>query len=472
VNVAAARSSLGQMPGPRPPGPAQRILHVDMDAFYASVEVLDDSALAGKPVIVGGTDRRGVVASCSYEARAFGVRSAMPTAQARRRCPHAVFLPGRHARYAEISTQIHAVFERYTPLVEGISLDEAFLDVTGSERLFGPAVTIAARIRGQIATELHLACSVGVAPVKFLAKLASEAAKPRATGNGIDPGAGVVVVEPGEELRFLHPLPIESLCGVGPATGARLHRLGITTIGELAAVPSGALEAALGQAHGSQLARLARGIDDRHVEPNRELKSVSHEETYPVDLYAPDDLERELLRMAEAVAARTRRARLLGRTVTVKVRFGDYVTRTRSRTFRAGVCDGRSIAETAHDLLDGVDLYTGVRLLGVGLSNLVSHDERDPTLWEQMRFGLDDGQNPEIPGPLAPGHVEPSAAPRSDATRAADAVRARYGEAAVGPAARLISGESGGLRASSSPWGPNRVAGHTEDPEQTAGAGA
>ena len=306
MNGAAARSSLGQTPGARPAGPAQRILHVDMDAFYASVEVLDDPALAGKPVIVGGTDRRGVVASCSYEARAFGVRSAMPTAQARRRCPHAVFLPGRHARYAEVSTQIHGVFERYTPLVEGISLDEAFLDVTGSERLFGPAVTIAARIRSQIATELHLACSVGVAPVKFLAKLASEAAKPRATGNGIDPGAGVVVVEPGDELRFLHPLPIESLWGVGPATGARLHRLGITTIGELAAVPSGALEAALGQAHGSQLARLARGVDDRHVEPNRELKSVSHEETYPVDLYAPDDLKRELLRMAEAVAARTR----------------------------------------------------------------------------------------------------------------------------------------------------------------------
>ena len=346
------------------------ILHVDMDAFYASVESLDDPALAGRPLIVGGTGRRGVVASCSYEARAYGVRSAMPSGRARRLCPHAVFVSGHFDRYAEVSRQIHGIFHEYTPLVEGISLDEAFLDVTGSIRLFGPGPEIAAAIRTRMISELGLPCSVGVAPLKFLAKLGSEAAKPKADLRGTIPGEGVVVVRLGEELDFLHPLPIEALWGVGPATATRLRRLGMATIRDLAGVSSTVLEGAVGKASGAHLARLAWAIDDREVEPDREMKSVSHEETYPVDCYNESALHVEVVRMSDAVATRLRRAGIAGRTVTLKVRYGDFTTLTRSRTAPAGLADGPAIAGLALALLGEVDLSAGVRLLGVGVSNL------------------------------------------------------------------------------------------------------
>ncbi|MDP9389105.1 MAG: DNA polymerase IV, partial [Actinomycetota bacterium] len=206
-----------------------------MDAFYAAVEVRRDPTLAGRPVIVGGTGERGVVASCSYEARAYGVASAMPTAQARRLCPHAVFVHGEMARYVEYSRRIHEVFASFTPLVEGIALDEAFLDVAGARRLFGPAPEVARAVRARIADELGLGCSVGVAATKLVAKLASERAKPRATPRGPRPGTGVVVVRPGDEVAFLHPLPVSALWGVGPATEERLRRRGVATVGDLAA---------------------------------------------------------------------------------------------------------------------------------------------------------------------------------------------------------------------------------------------
>jgi DNA polymerase-4 len=409
-----------------PPDQATRtILHVDMDAFYAAVEVLDRPELAGQPVIVGGTGRRGVVASCSYEARAYGVRSAMPSLRARQLCPHAVFLAGRFQRYAEVSQRIHAVFLEFTPLVEGISLDEAFLDVTGAERLFGPAPEMAATIRARIGREVGLSCSVGVAPAKFLAKLASEAAKPQAGAAGPVPGPGVVVIRPGEELPFLHPLPIEALSGVGPATATRLRSLGVSTVGDLAEIPPDVLEAAVGRAHGRQLAQLARGVDDRPVEPDRAVKSVSHEETYAVDLYDRDELRQEIVKMADSVASRLRRAGLAGRTVTLKVRAADFTTRTRSRSGPERLSDAPTIAARAVALLDAEDLSPGVRLLGVGVSNLTEINA-EPA--HQMRLDLD--EHPEG------GHASGDRSWR-DASRAVDAIRGRYGDDSVGPATLL-----------------------------------
>jgi DNA polymerase-4 len=426
-----------------------------MDAFYAAVELLDDPALADRPVVVGGTGRRGVVASCSYEARAYGVRSAMPSARARQLCPHAVFLPGRFARYAEVSRSIHAVFEDYTPLVEGISLDEAFLDVSGSERMFGPAAEIAISIRSRIRSELGLPCSVGVAGVKFLAKLASEAAKPRADLRGVVGGPGVVVIQPGQELDFLRPLPIEALWGVGPATAARLKRLGVTTVGELMGVPENVLQGAVGRAHGAHLAQLARGVDDRDVEPNREVKSVSHEETYAVDLHDLDQLGGEVVRMADSVATRMRRAGLVGRTVNLKVRYGDFVTRTRSQTVAFPLAEGPAIASVGLSLLHGMDVAAGVRLLGVGVSNLAAGDAATA---EQLHLDL--GAN----GVEPPNQFREASQPREasqvpvtgwrSAAGAVEEVRTRFGDDAVGPASLLRAGTLRIKRPGDTQWGP------------------
>ena len=408
------------------------ILHVDMDAFYASVEVLLDPSLAGKPIIVGGAGDRGVVASCSYEARAYGIHSAMPSTRARRLCPHAVFLSGRHDLYAEYSRRIHDVFSEFTPLVEGIALDEAFLDVSGAHRLFGSGEQIAHAIRDRVRAEVHLECSVGVATIKLLAKLASKAAKPKATFKGRAPGAGVVVVEPGRELAFLHPLPVESLWGVGPATATRLRRFGVTTIGDLAAVPVASLVGALGDALGRHLHELSHGRDPRPVEPDREVKSISHEETYAHDFVEHPPLRNEAVRMADAVAARLRKARLAGRTVTVKVRFHDFSTITRSHSLPAAVDSGPVIARAAVALLDQVDVTPGVRLLGVGVSNLVEDGAR--------QLSLED--------------VGDEAA-WTDASRAVDAIRSRFGADAVGPAALARDGQLRVKREGDTQWGPD-----------------
>lgn len=425
---------------PRPPGASEAtILHVDMDAFFAAVELLRRPDLVGRPVVVGGTGDRGVVAAASYEARAFGIHSAMPAAQARRRCPHAVFLPGDHAHYAEVSRRVMELFRAVTPLVEPISLDEAFLDVSGARRLLGPAPEIAARLRRDVLEAEGLHCGVGVAPVKFLAKLASQAAKPRATRQGVRPGAGVVVVAPGEELAFLHPLPIQALWGVGPVTHARLQRLGVRTVGDLAALTPDVAATALGRSQGAHLHALAHGIDPRVVQPDQGAKSVGHEETFARDHHRHESLRVELLRLADAVATRLRRGGRAGRTITLKVRFGDFRTITRSVTLASATDSARQIDRAGRGLLSDVDPTPGVRLLGVSVSGL---DDGD--VGEQL--SLDDlGSDPP--------------ADWTAAEAAVDAIRARFGARAVGPAS--LTGAEGLriARSGAQQWGPTEPVG-------------
>ncbi len=409
------------------------ILHVDMDAFYASVEVRQDPTLAGRPLIVGGSGARGVVASCSYEARAYGIHSAMPSTRARRLCPEAIFLPGRYDLYQECSRQLHEVLHRYTPLMEAISLDEAFLDVTGARRLFGTGVEIAWSIRRRIHDDLALASSVGVATSKLVAKLASKAAKPTASFTGTVPGPGVTVVEPGGELAFLHPLPVGALWGVGPATRRRLGRFGVATVGDLAAMPVESLVAALGPAMGRHLHALAWAADTRPVEPEQEAKSVSHEETYRRDHHDHESLHREVVRLADAVASRLREAGRAGTTVVLKVRFGDFRTITRSRTVPVPVDAGPALAKVALALLYEVDPSPGVRLLGVSVSNLVAR--------AAMQLTLDD----------AAGEADRHA---DDVARAVEEVRRRFGAAAVGPASLLGPGGLARKRRGDQQWGP------------------
>ena len=428
---------------PAAEAPDPTILHVDMDAFYAAVEVRRRPELRGRPVVVGSDGPRGVVAAASYEARAHGVHSAMPGMRARRLCPHAVFLPGDHAHYAEVSARVMAVFRSATPLVEPISLDEAFLDVGGARRLLGPAEVIAHRIRAQVLDQEGLTCSVGVARVKFLAKLASEAAKPRASPQGPRPGAGVVVVEPRRERDFLHPMPVQALWGVGPATLAKLARLGNATVGQLAETPEPALVAALGRAGGLHLHALANVVDPRSVVPDQSLKSVGHEETFARDVVSLDRLGVELLRMTDAVATRLRAGRTAGRTVSIKVRFGDFRTVTRSSTLAAPTDATHQIAAVARGLLAEVDVVAGVRLLGVSVSQLSDAATR------QLSF--DDVIDPGEPA----GRVRAAGSGHHARVEAVvDEVRARFGARAVGPASLVGADGLRIARRGGQQWGP------------------
>ncbi|HKA85812.1 MAG TPA: DNA polymerase IV [Acidimicrobiales bacterium] len=424
----------GAVPGPRGPGTGRTILHVDMDAFFVSVELLRRPELRGRPVVVGGTGSRGVVAAASYEARAYGVFSAMPSARARRLCPHAVFLPGDHAHYGSVSERVMRIFRSFTPLVEPISLDEAFLDVTGARRSQGDGATVAHRIRGEVLEQEGLTCSVGVAPSKMLAKLASEAAKPRASVDGPLPGEGVHVIARGGELAFLRPLPARALWGVGPATLARLARLGVRTVGDIADLPEDTLVATLGTAHGRHLAQLARGVDPRPVEPDQQLKSVGHEETFAHDHHEHETLSREAVRMADGVAWRLRRAGLTGRTVTLKLRFADFQTITRSSTLPTSVDDGPAVARAALALLSGVDPTPGVRLLGVSVSGLVTGAA------QQLSF------EDVAAGARSSWH---------EASGAVDAIRERFGDRAIGPASAVDEGGLRVARRGDQQWGPD-----------------
>lgn len=343
-------------------GRVRQILHIDMDAFFASVEQLDNPAYRGRPVLVGGTARRGVVAAASYEARPSGARSAMPMAEALRRCPDAIVVPPRMARYAEVSRGVFDIFHRYTPLVEGLSLDEAFLDVTASQSLFGDGVTIAREIKAAIKREIGLTASSGVAPCKFVAKVASDLQKPD----------GLVVVEPEGVVAFLAPLKLERMWGVGPRAAERLHGAGFATIGDLASAPLARLEALLGGAQAAHVQALAQGIDPRPVEPGRPAKSVGAEETFDDDIVDRRALEVRLLDLSGRVAQRLLRAGVSGHCVVLKVKYANFTLISRRTTLPEPVVDTDSIYGAARSLLDRIPLAgRAVRLVGVSVTQLV-----------------------------------------------------------------------------------------------------
>jgi len=345
--------------------PATAILHADMDAFYASVEQRDDPTLRGRPVAVGGASARGVVAAASYEARRFGVRSAMPMVRARRMCPDLVVVAGRFDVYRDVSRAVMAVFRDFTPLVEPLSLDEAFLDVSGAVGLFGSPIEIAQQVRTRVREEVDLAVSIGVAPNKFLAKLCSGKAKPD----------GVLHLAPDQVTAFLRPLPVSDLWGAGPRTVERLDDFGLHTVADIADSDVGLLMRLLGKDRGRQLHQLAHGRDLRQVVAHEGAKSVSAETTFEVDVDDPEELQRVILRLATKVAARLRRAELSGRTVTLKVRFANFKTITRSQTVDIPTNATREIVAIAVDLLDRLRLErVRVRLVGVGVGNLADGD--------------------------------------------------------------------------------------------------
>ncbi|HLM73022.1 MAG TPA: DNA polymerase IV [Polyangiaceae bacterium] len=339
----------------------RQILHVDMDAFFASVEQLDNPSLRGKPVLVGGTSRRGVVAAASYEARPFGARSAMPMAHALRLCPNAVVVLPRHDRYAEISRRVFEIFQRFTPLVEGLSLDEAFLDVTASRSLFGDGASIARRIKDTVKSEMDLTASAGVAPNKFAAKVASDLQKPD----------GLVVVPPLAVAEFLAPLPLERMWGVGPKASERLRKAGLSTIGDLANASLDRLESLLGNAMAAHVRGLARGIDDRPVEPGRPAKSVGAEETFETDIRDRRILERKLLELSSRVARRLLKAGIAAEVVVVKLKYADFTLQSRRTKLRDKTVDTDSIYSTAKSLLDRFPLSgRAARLIGVAVADL------------------------------------------------------------------------------------------------------
>ena len=404
-----------------------------MDAFFVSVELRRRPDLVGQPVVVGGTGPRGVVAAASYEARRYGVFSALPSVVARRRCPHAVFLPGSYDLYSEVSRQVHEIFQRYTPLIEPLSLDEAFLDVSGATRLFGEGTQIAARIRADVRDELGLDCSVGVAPNKFLAKLASVEAKPTATPDRVLPGPGVVEVLPERILEFLHPLPVSKLWGVGPKTLEKLDRIGVRTVGDLAALDEPTVINSLGRGTGAHLLALANGLDDRPVEVSREAKSIGHEETFARDTYLVSEMRTHLVRLADAVASRLRAAGVGARTLTLKVRYTDgFHTITRSTTAAEPIDQADAIVELLQPLLDTIDPSPGIRLVGVSGSNLA------PAFHQLTLAEAAD----EVPDHGA----------KSDAL---DRIRSRFGADAIGPASAITGGKVRNVKRGGQQWGPD-----------------
>ncbi len=404
-----------------------------MDAFYVSVELARRPELRGLPVVVGGTAGRGVVSAASYEARRFGVHSAMSSAIARRMCPEAIFLPPDMSRYLEVSHQLHEIFETFTPLVEQISVDEAFMDVSGARSLLGSAQDIAWALRARVKEETDLSCSVGIAPNKFLAKLASEHAKPRATPNAVEPGHQVFEVVPGKELAFLHPLRVGALWGVGPATLAKLEALSIRTVGDLAALDVGIICAAVGEAHGRHLYALAHAADDRDVVPERNAKSIGHEETFAADLTTHEELRVQLVRLCDAVARRTRASGVAAGTLMLKVKFSSFESVTRSTSPSMPLTTGPSMVAALEPLLASLDCAQGVRLLGVHAQKLSTETGRSPRLFDDGGDTVEDIEEQWVP-----------------ASRAIDSIVDKFGAGVIGPASAMDQRRPG-----DSPFGPN-----------------
>lgn len=383
------------------------ILHVDMDAFYASVAELDNPQYKGKALVVGA-GVRGVVLSANYEARKFGIRAAMPVGRAKRMAPHAIFIAPEHHRYAEISERVMTIFNSFTPLVEPISLDEAFLDVTGAQKLFGDGREIAAKIRAQVEQEEGITCSVGIAQSKFIAKLASQHCKPN----------GMLEIKSDRILEFLHPLPVRALWGVGPKTAESLDRLGLHTVADIANTPRSTLVRALGDATGESLYELAWGRDYRNVIPDEPEKSIGNEETFARDIDSPEEILAQFLRMAEKATARLRERGLFAKTVTMKIKFADFTTLSRAKTLPIGIDGTHETYEIVKKLYLALhNEGARIRLVGVSLSNLL--DE-------------------------APVQLELGARERGwrDADTAIDKAKARFGGGSVRPG-RLITGDSG-----------------------------
>ena len=365
---------------------SKHIIHFDMDAFYPSVEILDNPALKGKPVIVGGRKERGVVSSASYEARRFGVHSAQPVAKAKRLCPDGIFLPVRMSRYQEISKQVFKIFYRFTPLVEPLSIDEAFLDVTGSIRLFGQPEDIAKQIKQIVLTETGLTVSAGVAPSKFVAKIASDIDKPD----------GLTAVHPDGVRDFLDPLPVKKMWGVGKVTQLILSQLNIHTFRELRQTPVEVLEKKIGK-HGVKIHLLAIGIDERDVIPDHDVKSIGHEQTFSQDIISLNVTQKELLALTNKVARRMRHKGLKGKTITLKVKYFDFVQITRSATLPKYIDDGFEIYSVACRLLKKTEVTKKpIRLLGISLSQLsfsgigaqLSLFDQDPSSQKRQRLNI------------------------------------------------------------------------------------
>jgi len=374
-----------------------------MDAFYASVAELDNPSLKGKAVVVGA-GARGVVLSANYLARTFGIRAAMPVGRAKRLAPHAIFVAPEHHRYSEISERVMEIFHSFTPLVEPLSLDEAFLDVTGSLRLKGTPREIAIAIRAQVESQEGITCSVGIAPSKFIAKLASGRCKPN----------GILEIAPDRILEFLHPLPVSAIWGVGPKTAESLERLGLRTVKELADTPRSTLIRALGEASGASLYELAWGRDYRDVTPNEPEKSISAAQTFARDIDDPEILLQEFLRLTEKATARLRESGLFAKTISIKVRYADFTTINRSKTLPLAI-------NTAHDTYEVVKgLYLALkiegarlRLIGVALENFsedapeqMSFDERDKS-WRHVQTALDKARNRFGGGSVHPARLIP-----------------------------------------------------------------
>lgn len=391
-----------QVSAERVDDPAAHIMHVDMDAFFASVELLDRPDLVGKPVIVGHRSQRSVVTAATYEARRYGVNSAMPMAVALRRCPQAVVLEPHFERYASYSKRVMQILGDITPHVEQLSVDEAFLDVAGARRLLGDSWTIGTRLRERVHSETGLRCSAGAAATKFVAKLASSRAKPD----------GLLVVPAAETVDFLHPLPVSALWGVGGKSEEALVRLGLRTVGDLAHAPLEMLRRAIGEAGAQRLHDLSWGRDPRPVTPGHEEKSIGHETTFETDRTDPAELHRVILQLADAVGQRLRRADVMARTVSIKLRFEDFTTITRSRTLAEPTDLGRRLYEEARSLYDQANTSRRpVRLIGVRAEQLTG-DIAALGLW-------DDDED------------------WREAEQAVDAIAERFGPGAVRPAALL-----------------------------------